>query len=62
MEKSVEISKKSKKISVNINMSFDEFQDLRSYMNVAVKERNFDFVDKCFSNVPSLFHKCLKSD
>ncbi len=59
MEKEIRMEKKSRQLSVVIKMSFDEFQDLRSFMNIVSKSKEWSIFNETWSNVPIRFREML---
>ena len=59
MEKSVEINRKSNQMTVKITMTFDEFQDLRSFMNTCANTHQYRLFNELWSKVPMRFREML---
>ena len=62
MEKSVEVHRKTNQITVKINMTYDEFQDLRSFMNVVSKGKEWSTFNELWSDIPMKFREMLLKD
>lgn len=59
MKKTVKINRKEGRMTVEISMTFDEFQDLRSFMNVCANTDQFRLFIELWSNVPMRFREML---
>ncbi len=59
MEKTVEINRKTSQMTVKITMTFDEFQDLRSFMNVCANTNQYRTFNELWSKVPMKFREML---
>lgn len=53
---------KKKNPRVELHLSFSEFQDLRSYMNIKSKEFDWDIENEAFGNIGNNLLKCLKEE
>ena len=62
MEKSLKIDRKSNQMTMKISMSFDDYQDLRSFMNVVSKSKEWSIFNELWSDVPMRFREMLLTD
>ncbi len=59
MEKTVKINRKDGKMTVEISMTFEEFQDLRSFMNTCANTHQYRLFNEMWSKVPMRFREML---
>jgi hypothetical protein len=62
MEKTINVSRKTNQITVEINLTFDEYLDLRSFFNVVKNSEQWESFNELWSKVPMRFREMLITD